>query len=107
MARLAWLRAGLTIAANDEPTAEERRDAEGRYGNNKPVIKTGVQIYHYYNDHLGTLNELTDQQDDVVWYADYQAYGNSVTIEWKEQRIDNIVFSEEHLQPIRFQGEQG
>ena len=75
MARLVWLRAGLTIAANDEPTAEERRDAKGWYGNNKPVIKTGVQLYHYHNDHLGTPNELTDQQGEVVWYADYEAWG--------------------------------
>ena len=105
VARLAWLRAGLMIAANDEPSAEERRDAEGWYGNNKPIIKTGVQLYHYHNDHLGTPNELTDQQGEVVWYADYQAWGNTATVEWKEQRIDNIVVSQEHLQPIRFQGQ--
>ena len=105
VARLVWLRAGLTIAANDEPTAEELQDAEGWYGNNKPVIKTGVQLYHYHNDHLGTPNELTDQQGEVVWYADYEAWGNTATVEWKEQRIDNIVVSKEHLQPIRFQGQ--
>ena len=100
MARLVWLRAGLTIAANDELEIDE-----GWYGNNKPVIKTGVQLYHYHNDHLGTPNELTDQQGEVVWYADYEAWGNTATVEWKEQRIDNIVVSEEHLQPIRFQGQ--
>ena len=64
-----------------------------------------MQVYHYHNDHLGTPNELTDQQGEVVWYADYQAWGNTATVEWKEQRIDNIVVSEEHLQPIRFQGQ--
>ena len=95
MARLVCLKDGLTLAANDE----------GWYGNNKPVIKTGVQLYHYHNDHLGTPNELTDQQGDVVWYADYEAWGNTATVEWKAQRIDNIVVSEEHLQPIRFQGQ--
>ncbi len=104
VARLVWLRAGLTIAANDEPSAEELRDAEGWYGNNKPVIKTGVQLYHYHNDHLGTPNELTSQDGEVVWFADYEAWGNTATVEWKSQRIDNIVISEEHLQPIRFQG---
>ena len=41
----------------------------------------------------------------MVWYADYEAWGNTATVEWKEQRIDNIVVSEEHLQPIRFQGQ--
>ena len=29
----------------------------------------------------------------------------TATVGWKEQRIDNIVVSEEHLQPIRFQGQ--
>ena len=99
VARLVWLKDGLNIAANDEPETDE-----GWYGNNKPVIKTGVQLYHYHNDHLGTPNELTDQQGEVVWYADYEAWGNTATVEWKEQRIDNIVVSKEHLQPIRFQG---
>ena len=98
VAQLIWVRDGL-IAANDEPEI-----IEGWYGNNKPVIKTGVQLYHYHNDHLGTPNELTDQQGDVVWYADYEAWGNTATVEWKLQRIDNIVVSQEHLQPLRFQG---
>ena len=73
VAQLIWVRDGLS-AANDEPTAEEMRDADDWYGNNKPVIKTGVQLYHYHNDHLGTPNELTDQQGDVVWYAEYEAW---------------------------------
>ena len=66
VAQLIWVRDGLS-AANDEPKTND----EGWYGNNKPVIKTGVQLYHYHNDHLGTPNELTDQQGDVVWYADH------------------------------------
>ena len=103
VAQLIWVRDGLT-AANDEPESYQENQ-EGWYGNNKPVIKTGVQLYHYHNDHLGTPNELTDQQGDVVWYADYEAWGNTATVEWKSQRIDNIVVSEEHLQPIRFQGQ--
>ena len=100
VAQFIWLRDGLT-AANDEPETND----DGWYGNNRPVIKTGVQLYHYHNDHLGTPNELTDQQGDVVWYADYEAWGNTATVEWKAQRIDNIVVSEAHLQPIRFQGQ--
>ena len=31
--------------------------------------------------------------------------GVTATVEWKSQRIDNIVVSQEHLQPIRFQGQ--
>ena len=73
IAQLIWVRDGLT-AANDEPESYQENQ-EGWYGNNKPVIKTGVQLYHYHNDHLGTPNELTDQQGEVVWYADYEAWG--------------------------------
>ena len=73
VAQLIWVRDGLT-AANDEPESYQETQ-EGWYGNNKPVIKTGVQLYHYHNDHLGTPNELTDQQGEVVWYADYEAWG--------------------------------
>ena len=100
VAQLIWLRDGLT-AANDEPKTND----EGWYGNNKPVIKTGVQLYHYHNDHLGTPNELTDQQGDVVWYADYEAWGNTAKVVWREQVIDNVKVSKDELQPIRFQGQ--
>ena len=100
MARLVWLRAGLTIAANDEPEIDE-----GWYGNNKPEPPPAIQVYHYHNDHLGTPNELTDQQGEVVWLADYEAWGNTAKIVYKEVQLQNIVVSAEELQPIRFQGQ--
>ena len=99
VARLVWLRAGLTIAANDELEIDE-----GWYGNNKPVIKTGVQLYHYHNDHLGTPNELTDQQGEVVWLADYEAWGNTAKVVWREEKLKQLKVSSDELQPIRFQG---
>ena len=61
--------------------------------------------HHYYNDHLGTSNELTDHQDEVVWYADYESRGNTAKVEWHEQVIDNLKVSRDELQPIRFQGQ--
>ncbi|MGP5273620.1 RHS repeat-associated core domain-containing protein [Psychrobacter faecalis] len=100
VARLVWLKNGLTTAANDEPETDE-----GWYGNNKPITKTGVQLYHYHNDHLGTPNELTDQQGEVVWFADYEAWGNTAQVVWREQVIDNVKVSKDELQPIRFQGQ--
>jgi len=66
VARLAWLRDDIPRPANDEFTAEEQRDTEGWYSNNEPVLKTGIQTYHYHNDQLGTPNELTNQQGEVV-----------------------------------------
>ena len=100
VARLVWLKDGLTIAANDEPENDE-----GWYGNDKPAVKTGIQVYHYHNDQLGTPNELTNQKGEVVWLADYQAWGNTAKVVWCEQLIDQMQVSQEHLQPIRFQGQ--
>ena len=62
MARLIWLKEGLTQYANDEPINNERL-----YDNEKP--KSPIQVFHYHNDHLGTLNELTNQMDsNGNWY---------------------------------------
>ena len=100
VARLVWLKEGLTIAANDEPENDE-----GWYGNDKPAVKTGIQVYHYHNDQLGTPNELTNEQGEVVWLADYQAWGNTAKVVWREQLIDQMQVSQDELQPIRFQGQ--
>jgi len=73
VARLVWLQAGVTIAANDEP-----EDKDGYFYENVPKqdhSKTGMQVYHCHNDHLGTPNELTNSQGEVVWLADYEAWG--------------------------------
>ncbi|GAA3918679.1 RHS repeat-associated core domain-containing protein [Litoribacillus peritrichatus] len=51
------------------------------------------QVYHYHLDHLGTPIQLTDNQGQTAWQADYSAFGEAqVTIE----QINN---------PIRFQGQ--
>ena len=95
VARLVWLRDGLTLAANDE----------GWYGNNKPEPPSAIQIYHYHNDHLGTPNELTSQDGEVVWLADYEAWGNTAKVVWREEKLEQLQVSADELQPIRFQGQ--
>ena len=95
VARLVWLKDGLTIAANDE----------GWYGNNKPDPPSAIQIYHYHNDQLGTPNELTNQQGEVIWLADYQAWGNTARVVWREEKLEQLQVSADELQPIRFQGQ--
>ena len=95
VARLVWLKDGLTIAANDE----------GWYGNNKPEPPSAIQIYHYHNDHLGTPNELTNSQGEVVWLADYEAWGNTAKVIWREEKLEQLQVSSEELQPTRFQGQ--
>ena len=64
-----------------------------------------TQVYHYHNDQLGTPNELTNDRGEVVWLADYQAWGNTAKVVWREQLIDQMQVSQDELQPIRFQGQ--
>lgn len=100
IARLVWLKEGLTIAANDEPENDE-----DWYGHDKPATKTGIQVYHYHNDQLGTPNELTNDKGEVIWLADYEAWGNTAKVVWHKQVIDQMQVSQDELQPIRFQGQ--
>ena len=100
VARLVWLKDGLTISVNDEPELDK-----GWYGNNKPTAKTDVQVFHYHNDHLGTPNELTNDEGEVVWLADYEAWGNTAKVVWNQACIETLNVEKEHLQPIRFQGQ--
>ena len=51
-------------------------------------------IYHYRTDHLGTPQEVANDDGDIVWQVCYQAYGNIAKV-YAEQ-IDN---------PLRFQGQ--
>jgi type VI secretion system secreted protein VgrG len=50
--------------------------------------------YHYLNDHLGTPQELVDDDRKVVWAADFEGYGRS-----KHQIIAEVD------NPIRFPGQ--
>ncbi|VVN76634.1 hypothetical protein PS687_05906 [Pseudomonas fluorescens] len=53
-----------------------------------------TQPYHYQLDHLGTPQELTDPDGDIVWSAHYRAYGQISRLD--KNKIDN---------PLRFQGQ--
>jgi len=50
--------------------------------------------YHYQLDHLGTPQELTTPEGDIVWSAHYRAYGEISRLD--VGKIDN---------PLRFQGQ--
>nr|WP_314566951.1 RHS repeat-associated core domain-containing protein [uncultured Pseudomonas sp.] len=50
--------------------------------------------YHYQLDHLGTPQELTAQDGEIVWSAHYRAYGEITRLDIN--KIDN---------PLRFQGQ--
>ena len=100
VARLVWLKDELLKAANDEIKSAERKSWE-----DEPTLIPNMQIYHYHNDHLGTPNELTSQDGEVVWLADYEAWGNTAKVVWREESLSSIKVSSEDLQPIRFQGQ--
>jgi len=61
VARLVWLKDELLKAANDDIKNAERESWE-----DAPTLIPNMQIYHYHNDHLGTPNELTSQDGEVV-----------------------------------------
>ncbi|WP_029013147.1 RHS repeat-associated core domain-containing protein [Niveispirillum irakense] len=52
------------------------------------------QVYHYHLDHLGTPQELTNDNGDLVWQAEYRAWGALAKLHVAD--VDN---------PLRFQGQ--
>ena len=67
----------------------------------QPIIK----IYHYHCNHLGTPQELTSQDGDVVWLSYDRAWGGSFDSLYKQQFVDNFAVKENELQPFKFQGQ--
>ncbi|UII74332.1 DUF6531 domain-containing protein [Pseudomonas sp. HN11] len=53
-----------------------------------------TQAYHYQLDHLGTPQELTAPDGEIVWSAHYRAYGEITRLDIG--KVDN---------PLRFQGQ--
>ena len=64
-----------------------------------------IQIYHYHCNHLGTPQELTNQDGDVIWLSYDRAWGGSFDTIYKPQFVDNFALDEFELQPIKFQGQ--
>jgi RHS repeat-associated protein len=53
--------------------------------------------FHYHNDHLGTPQELTSHQGEIVWAARYNGYGKLTELRHGDgKRLE---------QPLRFQGQ--
>ena len=81
--------------------------------NDEPPKHSTHQVYWYQNDHLGTPRELTSNSGNIEWEAVYQAWGNTVTVEWEEvaqvQELNPIQLNGAEqsylLQPHRFQGQ--
>ncbi|SPL71756.1 PAAR-like domain-containing protein [Acinetobacter stercoris] len=131
LARLVWLDEKLEFAANDETHDKQIKleelqkialqnlgdfglgdlDSSLKASNDEPPKHSQHQVYWYQNDHLGTPRELTSHEGDIAWEAVYQAWGNTVTVEWQEvaQELNpirlNSIEQAYLLQPHRFQGQ--
>ena len=101
IARLIWLREDIPQPINDESIIKQ----DNLHIKQDTTPKSKIQVYHYHNDQLGTPNELTNDKGEVVWLADYEAWGNTAKVVWREQLIDQMQVSQDELQPIRFQGQ--
>ncbi|KAF2393248.1 RHS repeat-associated core domain-containing protein [Pseudomonas frederiksbergensis] len=67
--------------------------------NQQPIAQPFDALFWYQCDHLGTPQELTDQQGNIAWSAHYKAWGEAreQRSEWAQQQgLTN---------PLRFQGQ--
>ncbi len=64
---------------------EYRDNPEGEY---LPQVEQDC-FYYYHNDHIGTPQELTDEQGHIVWQAEYLAYGKIRKLE--ANRVENNI----------------
>ncbi|WP_348770852.1 RHS repeat-associated core domain-containing protein [Niveispirillum sp. SYP-B3756] len=72
-------------ALSPDPLAQLRRSAGA---DQRP------QVYHYHLDHLGTPQELTNDNGELVWQAEYRAWGALAKLHVAD--VEN---------PLRFQGQ--
>ncbi|AVR97446.1 DUF6861 domain-containing protein [Pseudoduganella armeniaca] len=70
-------------------------------------VNSRAELIHLQTDHLGTPRELTDSDGQVIWAAQYRAWGaklavvdERLTVTWTEDAA-----SLTSVQPIRFQGQ--
>ncbi|MEY4591067.1 MAG: hypothetical protein RL497_3143, partial [Pseudomonadota bacterium] len=55
-----------------------------------------ASIYYYHLDHLGTPQEITNQQGELVWAVSYKAYGN-LAVAFKMEVENNLRFAGQYF----------
>jgi RHS repeat-associated protein len=66
-------------------------------------INTENQLHYYHSDHLGTPQEITNNQGEIVWEAEYATWGNTTKVSYKQ--VDAKIQEDLEFQPLRFQGQ--
>ncbi|WP_442890275.1 RHS repeat-associated core domain-containing protein [Chitinimonas sp. JJ19] len=98
------------LAPDDEDFLQQTAQAQA----GQPAApRNPVTITWYQCDHLGTPQELTAANGDIVWQASYKTWGNTATVEWiaadgatqTRQLADPAAFEHAQIQPLRFQGQ--
>jgi RHS repeat-associated protein len=51
---------------------------DGIWGTDPVFMVENGSYYFYQNDHLGTPQKLTDESENVVWSAEYTAFGEAI-----------------------------
>ena len=54
------------------------------------------QLYHYHLDHLGTPQEISNHQGEIVWAVSYKAYGN-LALAYQQQVENNLRFQGQYF----------
>ncbi|CAA6810564.1 MAG: Rhs family protein [uncultured Sulfurovum sp.] len=70
-----------------------------------PIASTNSanNINYYHTDHLGTPQEVTNNQGEIIWEAEYATWGNTAKVSYKQ--TDANIQEEVAFQPLRFQGQ--
>ncbi|WP_305885087.1 RHS repeat-associated core domain-containing protein [Pleionea sp. CnH1-48] len=84
---------GMLIAEVDQHGVIKK---EYVYQHNEPLaLLENDSVYFYHNSHIGTPEILTDKNQNVVWQAKYDAFGNT-TIN-TELVVNNIRFAGQYF----------
>ena len=93
--RYRWAGEHLMGEMASEGGQSESRDYLYLPGTHTPLaLRIGQKVFAYHNDHLGTPRRLTDAHGNIVWSADYSAFGSAQVV------VDKVRNS------LRFPGQQ-
>ncbi|MDK2127073.1 RHS repeat-associated core domain-containing protein, partial [Parachitinimonas caeni] len=98
-------------AANEGEGEAEENEAAGDDGHQPGTVASAdtnngqaseatapFHIYYYHPDQIGTPRELTNAEGQIVWRAEYLAWGNTLKLHW-------LTDAAPVEQPLRFQGQ--